>query len=121
MEELVGCVDVVRPRRSLEDWQLHKQQVGGRERKCAPPQCVGQLSLVFLDVGVKECLLCAAFLDFFNKTRTLKMQIKGPPSGLPLTLGYCFAQSFTFVLGLNDFFFLTKETTYYTLINNFNI
>lgn len=117
----MGCVDVVRPRRSLEDWQLHKQQVGGWERKCAPPQCVGQLSLVFLDVGVKECLLCAAFLDFFNKTRTLKMQIKGPPSGLPLTLGYCFALSFTFVLGLNDFFFLTKETTYYTLINNFNI
>ena len=33
------------------------------------------------------------------------MQIKGPPSALPLTLGYCFAQSFTLVLGLRDFFF----------------
>lgn len=45
------------------------------------------------------------------------MQIKGLPSGLPLTLGYCFAQSFTLVLGLRDFF-STKKLTYYTNEHN---
>lgn len=44
--------------------------------------------LLFFMTGAKGHLLCVAFLDFLNKTRTPKTQVKGLASGLPPGLGY---------------------------------
>lgn len=43
---------------------------------------------LFFLTGAKGQLLCTTFLDFFDKTCTPKMQVKGPLSELPIALDF---------------------------------
>ena len=50
----MGCVDVVRPRRSLEDWQLHKQQVARGRGSVLPHSVWANFHLFFSMWGSKN-------------------------------------------------------------------